>query len=220
MEPTPSHRIIDRFRQTVEANRNHTAVIYLGTRYSYDKLDQMSRRFAAALTELGLKQGQRVMIYLPNSIQWVVSWLGIQYINAICVPITPIYTPSDVQYIANDSEADAIVCADTNFGYVKQVLPQTKIKHVIIVRMADLLPVWKRVFGYVFDIVPRGKIALDENTYAFNKLLAQHAPDTFRLVGTWRRQRVRYLSDPLHRRDHQIPKRCAHQSAAFPDIGH
>ena len=47
--------------------------------------------------------------------------------------------------------------------------------------MADLLPVWKRVFGYVFDIVPRGKIALDENTYAFNKLLARHAPDTFRL---------------------------------------
>ena len=41
--------------------------------------------------------------------------------DAVCVPLTPIYTPSDVQYIANDSEADAIVCADTNFGYVKQV---------------------------------------------------------------------------------------------------
>lgn len=180
MESTIKQRIIDQFRQTAETYGNHTAVIYLGTRYSYRRLDQMSRSFAAALTKLGLGQGQRVMIYLPNSIQWVVAWLGIQHINAVCVPITPIYTPSDVQYIATDSEADAIVCADTNFGYVKQVLPQTKIKRVVIARMADLLPVWKRFFGYLFDIVPRGKIAFDENTYSFNKLLTQHASAEFK----------------------------------------
>lgn len=180
MESTIKQRIIDQFRQTAETHGNHTAVIYLGTRYSYRRLDQMSRSFAAALTKLGLGQGQRVMIYLPNSIQWVVAWLGIQHINAVCVPITPIYTPSDVQYIATDSEADAIVCADTNFGYVKQVLPQTKIKRVIIARMTDLLPVWKRFFGYLFDIVPRGKIAFDENTYSFKKLLTQHASAEFK----------------------------------------
>ena len=180
MESTIKQRIIDQFRQTAETYGNHTAVIYLGTRYSYRRLDQMSRSFAAALTKLGLGQGQRVMIYLPNSIQWVVAWLGIQHINAVCVPITPIYTPSDVRYIATDSEADAIVCADTNFGYVKQVLPQTKIQRVIIARMADLLPVWKRFFGYLFDIVPRGKIAFDENTYSFKKLLTQHASAEFK----------------------------------------
>ena len=181
MESISTQRIIDTFCQTVETYGNQTAVIYLGTRYSYRKLDEMSRSFAAALTELGLRQGQRVMIYLPNSIQWVVAWLGIQHINATCVPITPIYTPSDVRYIATDSEADAIVCADTNFGYVKQVLPETKIKRVIIARMADLLPAWKRFFGYLFDIVPRGKIAFDENTYSLKKLLTQHAPAEFRM---------------------------------------
>lgn len=182
MESVTTQRITDQFRQTVETYENHTAVIYLGTRYSYRRLDQMSRSFAAALTEIGIRQGQRVMIYLPNSIQWVVAWLGIQHINAICVPITPIYTPSDVRYIATDSEADAIVCADTNFGYVKQVLPETSIRRVIIARMADLLPIWKRFFGYLFDIVPRGKIALDENTYSLKKLLAQYTPAEFKMT--------------------------------------
>ena len=177
MESVTTQRITDQFRQTVEAYGNHTAIIYLGTRYSYRRLDEMSRRFATALTGLGLKQGQRVMIYLPNSIQWVVAWLGIQHINAVCVPITPIYTPSDIRYIATDSEADAIVCADTNFGYVKQVLPETKIKRVIIARMADLLPTWKQFFGYLFDIVPKGKIALDENTFSLKKLLTKYAPN-------------------------------------------
>ena len=181
MRPETSHRIIDRFRQTVSTYGNRTAVIYLGTCYSYATLDRMSRSFAAALTELGLERGQRVMIYLPNSIQWVVAWLGIQYIDATCIPITPIYTPSDVRYIATDSNADAVVCADTNFGYVKQVLPDTKIRHVIIAGMADLLPAWKRFFGYLFDIVPKGKIGLDEHTHSFKKLLMRHAPDSFRI---------------------------------------
>ena len=98
-------------------------MIYLGTRYAYLKLKDLSERFASALVDIGVRPGQRVILYIPNGIQWVVSWLGIQRADAVCVPITPIYTPHDLRYIANDSEAEAIVCADTNFGYVKNVLP-------------------------------------------------------------------------------------------------
>ncbi|MCJ7686903.1 MAG: acyl--CoA ligase, partial [Desulfobacteraceae bacterium] len=110
----------------------------------------------------------------PNSIQWVVAWLGIQRAGGICVPITPIYTPHDLQYIATDSDAEAIVCADTNFGYVRKVLPETRIKKVIVTKMADILPWWKRSFGYLFDIIPKGSIALDRDTYSFRKLLSKY----------------------------------------------
>jgi long-chain acyl-CoA synthetase len=123
---------------------------------------------------MGLKAGQKIIIYIPNSIQWVVAWLGIQKIGGICVPITPIYTPHDLTYIANDSGAEAIVCADTNFGYVTSVLLETQLKKVIVTKMADLMPWWKRAFGYLFDVIPRGKIALDQDTYSFRKLLAQY----------------------------------------------
>ena len=114
------------------------------------------------------------MLYIPNSIHWVVSWLGVQKIGAVAVPITPIYTPHDISYIANDSEAEAIICADTNFGYVTSVLPETGLKKVIVAKMADLLPWWKRFFGLLFDVVPRGKIALDQNTYSFRALLSRY----------------------------------------------
>ena len=162
------------FARTAEHRKDHTAVVYLGTRFSYREIKDMAGRFGTALAEMGIKSGQKIIIYNPNSIQWVVAWLGIQKIGGICVPITPIYTPHDLKYIANDSAAEAIVCADTNFGYVTSVLPETQLKKVIVTKMADLLPWWKRVFGYLFDIIPRGKIALDENTYSFRKLLAQY----------------------------------------------
>ncbi len=169
-----SKSIYDNFAETAERRGNHTAVFYLGTRFSYRKLKDLSERFAAALNANGVKAGQRVMLYIPNSIHWVVSWLGIQKIGAIAVPITPIYTPHDVSYIANDSEAEAIICADTNFGYVTMILPETGLKKVIVSRMADLLPWWKRFFGFLFDVIPRGKIALDQNTHSFRKLLSRH----------------------------------------------
>jgi len=170
--------IFSTFATAAERHPDKTAVYYLGTRFTYRKLKNLSERFAAALNDNGVTAGQKVMMYIPNSIQWVVSWLGIQKIGAVAVPITPIYTPHDIRYIANDSEAEAIICADTNFGYVTSVLPETGLKAVIVSKMADLLPWWKRFFGFLFDIIPRGKIALDQTTYSFRTLLNRHRDPT------------------------------------------
>ena len=175
------YNIFSTFAQTAERRGHNTAVIYLGTRYTYSRLKDLSERFAAALLDVGVRRGQRVMLYVPNGIQWVVSWLGIQRAGAVCVPITPIYTPHDLRYIANDSETEAIVCADTNFGYVKSVLPDTRIKTVIVSKMADLLPAWKRYFGFLFDVIPKGKMALGDNVYAMTDLLGQYKGQTGRL---------------------------------------
>lgn len=163
------------FASVADRRGDHAAIIYLGTRYSYQKVRAMAESFAAALLDNGLKPGQRVIIYVPNSIQWIVAWLGIQRAGGICVPITPIYTPSDLEYIANDSEAEAIICADTNFGYVKKALPKTRMKRVVITKMAELLPAWKRLYGYLFDIIPTGKTVLDDHTYEMGKLLTTYA---------------------------------------------
>ena len=172
MKDREKHGIFSTFEAVARKKGNRTAIIYLGTKYSYLKLQDLAERFAAALADMGLRKGQRIIIYLPNSIQWVVVWLGIQRAGGVCVPITPIYTPYDLKYIANDSEAEAIVCADTNFGYVRSVLPETGLKNIIVTRMADLLPWWKRFFGYLFDVIPRGKIAYHKDTYSLRKLLS------------------------------------------------
>lgn len=186
MKGEAKYNIFAAFEAVAQRRGRDTALIYLGTRYSYRQLKQMAERFAAALVDIGVRPGQKIVIYVPNSIQWVVSWLGIQRAGAVCVPITPIYTPYDLKYIANDSGAEAIVCADTNFGYVKSVLSETKLKKVIVSRMADLLPWWKRYFGYLFDIIPKGKMALEEDTYSMRKLLARYRGRTGNLPDSGR----------------------------------
>lgn len=163
--------IFSTFETMAERRKNHPALIYLGTKYSYRKVKDLSERFSSALTAIGVRPGEKIIIYLPNTVQWVVSWFGIQKAGAVAVPISPIYTPSDLRYIANDSGAESIVCADTNFGYVKRVIPETGLKRVVVTRMADLLPWWKRYFGYLFDVIPKGKIALGGDIFSFRSLL-------------------------------------------------
>ena len=176
---TSSHEIniYSIFADTAKRRSEHPAVIYLGNRFSYRRVKDLAERFAAALNAIGVEPGQKVMMYIPNSIQWVISWLGIQKLGAVAVPITPIYTPHDLQYIANDSDAQSIICADTNFGYVTSVLSKTRLKTVIVTNVADLLPWWKRSFGILFDVIPRGKFALDDRTSTLKDLLSRHRSD-------------------------------------------
>ena len=145
MEGLPSDTIYGYFEQTVQKFSEKSAVIYLGTEFTYGELKDLVERFAASLQYLGVTKGDRVILYLSNTPQWVIAWLGLMRLGAVSVPISPIYTPVDLEYMANDSEAETIICMDTNFGYVKDIIPETRLKRVIVTTMGELLPDWKQL---------------------------------------------------------------------------
>lgn len=169
--------VVEAFESQVERFPHKTGVIFLGTKYSYSQIGEWVRRFATALHALGVKKGDKAIVYLPNCPQWVVAWFGIQKVGGISVPINPIYTSYDLEYIANDSGAETIICSDANFGYVKRIISKTKLKRVIITNMVDLLPFWKILYGHAFDKVPTGRVSRDKNTYFFKKLIRRYSPD-------------------------------------------
>ncbi len=163
--------IFQAFKDSVNRHAKRTAVVYLGTRYSYQKILNLAEKFASGLVDFGLKPNERIILYIPNSVQWVVAWLGIQRAGGIAVPITPIYTAHDLKYIANDSGASFVICADTNYGYVREVFNETGLRGIIVTRLSDLLPWWKRLFGWAFDRVPKGKVAKGKDTRFFKDVL-------------------------------------------------
>jgi len=168
-----SSSVYQAFTDMASQYGNKTALIYLGERFSYDKLRELSERIASAFLTLGINQGDRVILYIANCPQWVVTWLGLQKIGAIAVPITPIYTLHDLEYIATDSGAKVILCADTNFGYAKTLQQRNVLDKIIVTNLGDMLPWWKRVIGFSFDRIPNGKVE-QERIIPFRKLL--HAP--------------------------------------------
>jgi long-chain acyl-CoA synthetase len=164
-----------RFDRMSEVYPERPAVMYLGETFSYRQLRGLSERFAGALRDLGVKKGDRVMIYIPNCIQWIIGFLAIQKIGAVLVPVSPIYTSFEIEYMIKDSGVETVICQDTNFCYVKEVMPNTGLKRIIVTNLADLLPPWKRYLGVLFDRIPHGKVGRDAQVLRFRSLL-KHYP--------------------------------------------
>jgi len=177
----PENSIFDAFSRIVEKSPNKTALIYLGTPFTYGRLLTLVERFAAALYGMGIRKGHKMMLYLPNNPQWIVAWMALQRLGAVAIPIAPIYTAYDLRYMSGDSGAESIICGDVNFGYVKQALESTGIKRIIVTNLVDLLPWWKRGLGWMFDKVPNGKVENAENVFLFRDML-KSSPDSLERV--------------------------------------
>ncbi|MCD4720866.1 MAG: AMP-binding protein [Desulfobacula sp.] len=121
--PLEEELSFSKFDLMSEKYPENTAVLYLGEHFTYKYLRNLSERFAGGLQELGVKKGDKVLLYIPNCIQWVVAYFGIQKAGAVLVPVSPIYTSHEIEYMINNSGAETIICMDTIFGYVKRPLP-------------------------------------------------------------------------------------------------
>ncbi|MGO8878927.1 MAG: class I adenylate-forming enzyme family protein [Desulfomonilaceae bacterium] len=150
--------IFEAFSTMAEKYPQKVAVYFLGSSYSYRDILNLSEKFASGLYKMGMRKGDRILMYLPNSVQFIVSWLGIQRLGAVPVPISPIYTAFDLKYMANDTGAKVVICSDRNYGYVKQALPETQLEHVIFTGLIELLPWWKKAFDFFADKAPKGKV--------------------------------------------------------------
>jgi long-chain acyl-CoA synthetase len=148
----------DAFAEVAQQYRGRRAVIYLGEVLNYGDVFEGVECFSTGLLSIGIKERDKIILYMPNTPQWIIAWLSIQKIGGVAIPIAPIYTSRDLRYIAGDSGARTVICADTNFGYVKELMSEGALDRAIVTGMADLLPMYKRLIGKAFDRIPEGKI--------------------------------------------------------------
>jgi len=78
-------------------------------RVSYGELDARSNRLAHALTDAGVRRGDRVAVFLDNSVESVVSIFGILRAGAAFVVINPTTKEDKLVYMLNDCAASGIV---------------------------------------------------------------------------------------------------------------
>src|SRR5215510_10246658 len=76
---------------------------------TYAELADRTSRFAQLLRDLGIGAGDRVLIRLPNSLDYPTAFLGAMKRGAISVPTSTLLTAEEVLYLAQDSQARAIV---------------------------------------------------------------------------------------------------------------
>src|ERR1043165_1215840 len=102
----PLHALLD---QAAELYPASTATIFFNAKRSYASLLKDAKRFSAGLRALGVKQGDKVAIDLPNCPQFLIAFFGALRIGAVVVPCNPLYTPTELRYQLADSGAETIV---------------------------------------------------------------------------------------------------------------
>ena len=99
---------------------------------TYDELSCLTSQFANVLASHGLEHGERILIRLPNSIEYPVSFFGAIKFGAIAVPTSTLLSASEVAYLAKDSGAKVLVTEKSMWSELSDELKDSQVTLVLL----------------------------------------------------------------------------------------
>ena len=81
-------------------------------RLTYGELLERVRNFSAGLASIGVKRGDRVVLWMTNRIEWIISAFAAARIGAAVVPINTFLNPAEVEYCIAQSSARHLIMLD------------------------------------------------------------------------------------------------------------
>ncbi len=132
--PYPQIPVFQPLKVTARRFPDAVVIIYKETEITYGELDDLSDKLATALHDLGISKGSKVAIFMRNLPEYVISFYGILKTGATVTTINPRYKEREVEYHANNSEAEAIITHELQLPVVERARNKApKLKHVIVV---------------------------------------------------------------------------------------
>ena len=125
------------------AQKAFTAVVPNGMNgsLSFRQVDELSDAFAAYLREeLGLAEGTRVAVQLPNGLAYPVAAFGIFKAGCVLVNTNPLYTPAEMEHQFRDSGAEALVITELFADKLDALVGRTPVRHVIVASVPEMFP--------------------------------------------------------------------------------
>jgi long-chain acyl-CoA synthetase len=155
------------------------ALVFMGYKINYVQFKDMVDRFAACLSDFGVKKGDAVAILLPNVIPCVVAYYAILKIGAITVMNNPLYSDRELEHQFNDSGSKVLITLDLLGNRMIDLRPKTKIKQIVITSIGDYLPFPKSL---LFPLVAKKKkLAADvkaaPDVYRWKDCIAKYQPN-------------------------------------------
>jgi acyl-CoA synthetase (AMP-forming)/AMP-acid ligase II len=127
------------------------AVVFQDTRLTFGDLDGRVNALTHALRGLGIGRSDRVILFMTNRAEYVVSFFALARLGAVPSPMNPSYREREVAYQLADTEAVAVIVQPDLAPLVRAVRRETpRLKHIIVVgpgapaeadalRLADLV---------------------------------------------------------------------------------
>ncbi|MFC1867141.1 class I adenylate-forming enzyme family protein [Thermodesulfobacteriota bacterium] len=129
------------------------------TEISYLELDRDSSQMANTLIDLGVGKGDRVILFLPKSLVFLVAHIALQKIGAVSVPLNPGFKKSEMSYFIEDADTGLVISGEGQEAMINEIAPE--LANLVIdtrKRYQDL-----DFFRSASDVVPGVEILPDDS---------------------------------------------------------
>lgn len=142
------------------------ALIFFGSEMTFLELSIVSKSFANALAELGIKKGDRVGLHLPNCPQYLIAYFAVLSLGGIVVNLNPLYTPDELKLMANTSGMTSLITFDMALPAIRTLCKQVLISRVIVTAVTDYIK--------GFPVSSAKSLDLEPGWHHFSELIAKH----------------------------------------------
>lgn len=138
----------DAVRKIADERPNGIAYDFMGRSTKYKDFLRETEKIARSLKALGVKNGEKITVAMPNCPQAVCLFYAINLAGAIANMIHPLSAEKEIEFFLNDSESVAAVTLDQFYEKFARASKNTKIKHLIIAKIQDALSLPVKI-GYI-----------------------------------------------------------------------
>jgi fatty-acyl-CoA synthase len=117
------------------------ALVFFDRVLTYAQVLHQAERLAATLARIGVKKGDRVVLYMQNSPQWVIAHFAILRVNAVVVPVNPMNRAEELKHYIIDPDAKVAIAAADIAGELAKadahLEPAERLTHLISAHYSD-----------------------------------------------------------------------------------
>jgi malonyl-CoA/methylmalonyl-CoA synthetase len=127
-----SGHFLDELRTTFADRARHQALVHGGRSYSYADLEQRIRRAAALLQGVGMRPGDRVAVWTPAKLPFLIAHLGVLDGGGVSLPLNPRFTPEEMRHFLTDSGARLVVAGGDQQAALEALRPALPELHAVV----------------------------------------------------------------------------------------
>lgn len=167
--------------EAIRKFRNKVSFTNFDIDLTYHELDVLSGQLASYFQNtLGLKKGDRIVIQMPNLLQYPIVLFAAFRAGLVVVNTNPLYTAPEMRHQFKDSGATAIVILANYAKLLEEVIQDTDIKHVIVTEVGDQLPFLKKhLINFVLKNVKKMVPAYSLKHHSWSEALKLGAEKTY-----------------------------------------
>ena len=134
----PDGTLYDNLAKTARAHGDRPALIYHGATTTYAQLNAEVEKLAGFLQNtLGVSKGDRVLLYMQNSPQFVVGYYAILRADAVVVPVNPMSRHAELEHFARDTGANVALAGQELLPYITPIVQEGLLSHVVAATYAE-----------------------------------------------------------------------------------